>query len=439
MVFGSARRDIEILAIIVGVVIVLIIWSGVRALDKLFKSPSKALPEVNLGIPEADNSHMIEDNAYFLPRGDDGMAADEDDFRSKDEARRPNFRDAQWLDSWQTKIHRPSVFSKSIMAIILPQINEVETTRDEMSIRSPIVPLDIEEGDCDKEMLVVPANMASGMCDHNLALGTFLWSPSKHGSTSLKEETRSRPVAEDPIIQRRSTEDEYVSPRSPQLNTRTHIPINHHHHHTHWPIESNHDHLHPHSPFSAPASEVVSRLSSVKSSSSHKIGTLHTLHENCCHDIRGHHSHSHSIVSSSPISSSSSASALSPPPPSAASLSLLNSSISGNLEHRIGRTYEIKKEYTYPLRYKSLSQAQTQTQEEEKQHLYEDYGSQSPRLNNHNMAMSLSSTPTTHDIHSPTSSVSKHRHQGDSAQEQYHINPFDLPFNIEQERNRARY
>ena len=343
MDFFSKRINIEILAICVGVIILLIIWFR-RRIFRVTKwaavpppplplPPPLSLPPTIKEIEEGINFHsestksmaVANEDSFFLS-ADNVSVIDKilSEFHD-DGVEDYNPRDKVWLNTWQTRIHRPSSFAKSVMAIVLP---ESDGKYDDMTMRSLTTPSRFGDTDCDKEMLVIPANMTAGMCDHNLALGMFLWSPGKQGLQDLKGVDRTKTISA-------SIHDKYDT-RSPLASMKVKT-VNHHQFQT-CPCGATHR---PVSPLTAPASEIISALSSVKSTSSQTNRAKHTQRESTginSHSVeRGiptitggakhlRNCRSHNSGQSTPrvsSSSSSSASALSPPPPSASSYSYL--------------------------------------------------------------------------------------------------------------------
>lgn len=261
MNFFSTRINVEILAIVIGVVIIILLCFRKRIYGRLSKwsAPRPPIKNIEEGIvaPAPDVTHNeppLEDNSFFLSAGNVsvGDRVSGDNF---EEGQEYNHRDKVWLDTWRAKVHRPSEFAKSVMAIVLPAAFESDGKYEECC-RSPMTTH--EDTNCDKEMLVIPAIMTAGMCDHNLALGQFLWSPSKAATQNHKYdkfEDRARQITaasclEEYEMRTRRNENHQCGPYSCGV---THTPL---------------------SPLTAPASEVVSALSSVKSSSSQTHGNM---------------------------------------------------------------------------------------------------------------------------------------------------------------------
>lgn len=319
--------------------------------------------EVNNAIAVSKTVPIIEENGRFLPDvvenpSTKGLQNSSEESRYLSQTS----RDLSWLDTWQTKTHRRSEFAKSMMALILPPLTELEGTHEGLSVGLGARAENSDGSAGEKEMLVVPANMTTGMCDHNLAMGLFLWSPSKSKSkSSVEGESRSVTVSLG------SSNQTYVENKNKLCAVHKSDP-----HNLHPPCACGMNHT-PLSPITDPSSATMSALSSVKSSRSATCGPggpgpgpgpnpVRTPH----HDVRNRtpntnrreiHSElremfAHYAATPSSLSSnlSSSASALSPPPPSSAS------SMSPQLSNRSfyndsSYSWEQSHRAVYPLRY----------------------------------------------------------------------------------------
>ena len=266
-------------------------------------------------------------------------------------------RDLSWLDTWQTRTHRRSEFAKSMMALILPQTTQSGGLPEEL-------PIEVNDN-YDDEMLVVPVHMTTGICDHNLAMGLFLWSPSKG---------RSKCTVGMGDVLGGSTSVQ-LSERYMQKKTQNSCNIDH-----------------TPSPITVPSSASMSALSSAKSSLSVACGVLNqggypksSGRSDINYEMKerlGRYIKAPSYPTSP--SSSSSASALSPPPPSTAS-SIMSRQVSDCQWGRFQKT-------RYPLRY-------IREQEVNSNEILKTF--HSPRLYRDNTNVSTISPMTTREIGSP--------------------------------------
>lgn len=317
----------------------------------------EAIPQVK----ETVHIPKIEEDIQFLS-GDDFAMEDQSSMRvrcDKDQRYMSQAaRDLSWLDTWQTKTHRRSEFAKSMMALILPPTPQSGELPEED-------PNEVKDA-CDEEMLVVPVNMTAGICDHNLAMGMFLWSPSR---------SRSKCSVEKDDILGGSTSVQ-LSERYMQRKSHTTCNIDH-----------------TPSPITVPSSASMSALSSAKSSLSVACGVLNQSgyskssgRNDRAYEIKekfGRYMKAPSYPTS-PSSSSSSASALSPPPPSTASYY-------SSRQVSDGQWGQFQKS-RYPLRY-------IRDQEVNPDESFKNF--HSPRLHRDNNNVCSISPPTTREIGSP--------------------------------------
>ena len=419
MVFGSEKRDIEILATIVGITIVLLIWFSTRCLGSYCKKSLQPSKRTSKNIEEGINFSLktqtppIVSNDYSFTHEKEFVEDLElDEFHTNDESRLYDHRSRAWLDTWQSKIHRSNLYSKSVLELILPTTSTSEDNTQEMFFKSPTGRTSSVKSPCDNEMLVVPAIMTSGMCDHNLALGTFLWSP-KTGSAVSKGDSRRRTTSEGVI-------PDNFSPKKRTNNNGDHCCVSKSL--SGCSCGSNHDSF---CSVTAPASEFVSALSSGKTSLSKvdirkRQGLVNGCRIGSRVDINlsknmtnsnGRHS-TVSTILSSPSSASSSASALSPPPPSRASFSFLLPSSNGNILNKSRDENNIND--SYPLRYKIQNQR------------YEV--SLSPVIQT-----STLSSPTTFECNSNNSSLKMNDKRNNISKiDKIEKNPFNLNFDNEE-------
>jgi hypothetical protein len=316
----------------------------------------EAIPQVK----ETVHTPKIEEDTEFLSGGDFAME-DQSSMRvrcDKDQRYMSQAaRDLSWLDTWQTKTHRRSEFAKSMMALILPPTPQSGELPEEE-------PIEVKDA-YDEEMLVVPVNMTTGICDHNLAMGVFLWSPSR---------SRSKCSVEKDDILGGSTSVQ-LSDRYMQRKSHTACNIDH-----------------TPSPITAPSSASMSALSSAKSSLSVACGVLNQSgyskssgRNDMAYEMKeklGRYMKAPSYPTS-PSSSSSSASALSPPPPSTASCYTSRQVSDSQWENQKSR---------YPLRY-------IRDKEVNPDESFKNF--HSPRLYRDNTNVSSISPPTTREIGSP--------------------------------------
>jgi hypothetical protein len=345
-----------------------LLWSTTKIFSKYCRSDKilvVAEKVVNKAISVSKTVPTVGENGHLLPDTEDvveipttrGLQNSVEESRYLSQTS----RDLSWLDTWQTKTHRRSEFAKSMMALILPPQTEGEGTHEGASVGAATRAENHDESAGEEEMLVVPANMTTGMCDHNLAMGLFLWSPSKSKSKgSVEGEARSVTASLG------SSNQTYMenkvklcaAQKSDSLNTVPQCACG-----------VNHTSL---SPITDPSSATMSALSSVKSSRSAICGhgpsfgpgPRHSAIRTPHHDVRNRtpnkkeiHSElremfAHYAATPSSLSSnlSSSASVLSPPPPSSAS------SMSPQLSNRTfsndsSYTWEQTHRAVYPLRY----------------------------------------------------------------------------------------
>lgn len=334
-----------------------LLWSTI----KIFPQFCKAHPKVEMEEKEIINAisvcktvPLIDDNGHRLPDADDVVnnPTTRGLLNSSEESRylSQTSRDLSWLDTWQTKTHRRSEFAKSMMALILPPPTELEGTHEGVSLGVPTATESRDEALCEKEMLVVPANMTTGMCDHNLAMGLFLWSPSKSKlKSSLEGEGRSLTASlgssnqthVDNKLKACVVQNAELQNVFPQCTCGVnHTPL---------------------SPITNPSSATMSALSSVKSSRSAICGPIRMPY----HDIRNRTPNKKEIHSElremfaryaatpSPLGSSNSSSCalpLSPPPPSSAS-SMSPQLSSRSFYNGSSYTWEQTHRPVYPLRY----------------------------------------------------------------------------------------
>jgi hypothetical protein len=347
-----------------------LLWSTKEILSKFCKSDEIVVvgeKEVSNPISVSKTVPTIDEKGHFLPDTENvvEIPTTRGLQNSLEESRylSQTSRDLSWLDTWQTKTHRRSEFAKSMMALILPTQTEVEGTYEGASMGVATGVENHDESAGEKEMLVVPANMTTGMCDHNLAMGLFLWSPSKSKSKGTVE-GQARSVTASLGSSNQTYEESKVKPCAAQkldsLNTFTQCACSV----KHTPL----------SPITDPSSATMSALSSAKSSRSvicgpspgpglgpgPRYGAVRMPH----HDVRNRTPHKREIHSElremfadyaatpSSLSSnlSSSAAALSPPPPSSASsMSPQLSNKAFNIDSRF--TWEQTHRTVYPLRY----------------------------------------------------------------------------------------
>ena len=350
---------LKVLAIIGCLALVIFIWSLIKWLPcgkcwirkEIADIPGKESPV----ITRTNTILAVEDSVHFLPDGNDeiknlGLG----DIRSVSEREyfSQTSRDLSWLDMWQTKAHRRTEFAKSMTALILPKSSDSNADRDDHTITPQAAINDYDEADCERELLVVPANMTSGMCDHNLAMGLFLWSPSKNKSRGAIEEERvGRKLSSIDSIRTRQGEEKARGSKAGAPRSLCLFP--------NCACGNNHT---PLSPLTAMSSATVSELSSVKSSPSVTCSSVGYPHQRSSHrsEIRGN-----MILTevqeklgryvAAPYSptlspSSSSASVLSPPPPSTETCSM-SPQYPPNMGSRRKAFNEQCVKATYPLRY----------------------------------------------------------------------------------------
>ena len=408
MTFGSEKKDIEILATVVGILTVLLIWTSIKFLGPYFKWGPQPMHGISQSIEEGLNFSR-DDEIPAKKSNDYALSNDEilvkEPFKKShiiNDSRIFGHRSRVWLDTWQSKVHRPSAFSKSVMALILPPTDHLEDNINEVFLKESGVSISAVNGDCDKEMLVVPALMTVGMCDHNLSLGQFLWSP-KSGPVSKGDNHR---------ILSESTILEYCSPRRDSNYADDHCRVSNHVHGS--SCCANHGSL---SPLTAPPSEFVSALSSGKSSTSKSA--IRKRQESAIENraaprydssMPKPYFNGQNSITSPTSSSSSSASALSPPPPSRASFSFLLPSVTGNK-----LDIEVSSNRLYPMRYKIQKQQ------------YDVPSSPSHGMMNNNSSFS---SPTTFEIISNKSSVTKtdNRNTVDKSVSNISNNPFNMKY-----------
>ena len=315
----------------------------------------EAIPQVK----ETVHIPKIEEDIEFLSGGDFAME-DQSSMRvrcDKDQRYMSQAaKDLSWLDTWQTKTHRRSEFAKSMMALILPPTPQSGELPDEE-------PIEVKDS-YDEEMLVVPVNMTAGICDHNLAMGVFLWSPSR---------SRSKCSVEKDDILGGSTSvqlsDRYMQRKSHTACNTDHTP----------------------SPVTVPSSASMSALSSAKSSLSVACGMLNqggysksSGRNDMAYEMKEKLGRYMKAPSYPTSPSSSSASALSPPPPSTASCYTSRQVSDGQWgQHQKSR---------YPLRY-------LRDQEVNPDEFFKNF--HSPKLHRDNTNVSSISPPTTREIGSP--------------------------------------
>ena len=406
MTFGSEKKDIEILATVIGILLVLFIWTLLKFLGPYFKWGPQPVNRMSKSIEEGlnftsdDEIPTKEINDYSFSKekvlGEDPGIKES---QINSDSITFSHRSRVWLDTWQSKVHRPSAFSKSVLALILPPTENLEDNVEEMFLKVSGVSTPSLVGECDKEMLVVPALMTLGMCDHNLALGHFLWSP-KTGPVCKGDNHR---ILSDNSIH------EYCSPRKDSNYADDRCRVSNHVHGS--SCSANHGSL---SPITAPASEFVSALSSVKSSTS-KSAIMRRQEENRAaprydSNMSKSYINGQNSITSPTSSSSSSASALSPPPPSRASFSFLLPSITGNK-----LDIEVNSSRLYPMRYKIQKQQ------------YEVQLSPCQGMMNNNSSFS---SPTTFEVISTKSSITKteNRNTADKSESNISNNPFNMKY-----------
>ena len=329
----------------------------VREKDVIDLAEEEAKPQVQ--EPVHPHTPHVEENIHFLSASDFPVE-DQSSMRVRcDKDQRyltQAARDLSWLDTWQTRTHRRSEFAKSMMALILPP-----TPSGGLPEEPPIE----VNANYDDEMLVVPVHMTAGICDHNLAMGLFLWSPSKN---------RSKCTVEKCDVLGGSTSVQ-LTDRYMQKKTQSTCGIDH-----------------TPSPMTVPSSASMSALSSAKSSLSVACGVLNqggypksSGRSDINYEINerlGRYIKAPSYPTSP--SSSSSSSALSPPPPSTAS-SFMSRQVS---DSQWGRYQKSR----YPLRYKREQEINTNE-------IFKNF--HSPRLYRDDTNMSSISPPTTREIGSP--------------------------------------
>lgn len=350
---------LKIFAIIGCLALATVIWSLLKWLPCakcwIRKEMAGSLEKESPVITRTNIISAVEDNVHFLPDGDDeikNLTSGDKKSVSEREYFSQTSRDLSWLDMWQTKAYRRTEFAKSMTALILPKSSDSVADHDHHTITPRAAINDYDEADCERELLVVPANMTSGMCDHNLAMGLFLFSPSKNKSKgSIEEERSGRMLASIDSTRMRQAEERARGIKGGVQRSLCLLP--------NCACGNNHT---PLSPLTAMSSGTVSELSSVKSSASATCSSIGYAHQRMPHrsEIRGNTiltevqeklgRHIAAPYSPTLSPSSSSASVLSPPPPSTETCSMSPQHPPNMGSRRKAFTEQCVKT-TYPLRY----------------------------------------------------------------------------------------
>ena len=113
MTFGSEKKDIEILATVVGILTVLLIWTSIKFLGPDFKWGPQPMHGINQSIEEGLNFSRDDEipakksNDYALSNDEILVKEPFEKSHIINDSRIFGHRSRVWLDTWQSKVHRP--------------------------------------------------------------------------------------------------------------------------------------------------------------------------------------------------------------------------------------------------------------------------------------------------------------------------------------------